>query len=192
MRWEAGRYGAEIATEGRWMGVRVIQRGAAVTGAHLEGRGSQGHGGRRRGRLPRLAAALINAAERIFLPTSNFLLSLDKQVFAEVGDFRFHKSRVATFQGGLQFFFPFCVHKQEENKKKNPTHLWEGKQSRKPVKQNKRQRTKSNQYADRLFLSVTGAPGWVAASPSLQRALPRGHICVCRLSSPSPAFAVDI
>lgn len=75
LRWEAGRRGAEIATEGRWMGVRVIQRGAAVTGAHLEGRGSQGHGGRRRGRLPWLAGALINAAERAFLPASNFSLS---------------------------------------------------------------------------------------------------------------------
>lgn len=117
MRWEAGRYGAEIATEGRWMGVRVIQRGAAVTGAHLEGRGSQGHGGRRSGRLPWLAAALINAAERIFLPTSNFLLSWDKQVFTEVGDFRFHKSRVATFQGGFSVVFFVSTSKKEKKKK---------------------------------------------------------------------------
>lgn len=98
------------------MGVRVIQRGAAVTGAHLEGRGSQGHGGRRSGRLPWLAAALINAAERIFLPTSNFLLSWDKQVFTEVGDFRFHKSRVATFQGGFSVVFFLCPQAKEKKK----------------------------------------------------------------------------
>lgn len=86
------------------MGVRVIQRGAAVTRAHLEGRRSQGHGGRRRGRLPWLAGALINAAERTFLLATNFLLSEGIYTGFRCSRRRL-KSRVARFQGGLRILF---------------------------------------------------------------------------------------
>lgn len=126
-----GRCGAEIATEGRWMGVRVIQRGAAVTGAHLEGRGSQGHGGRRRGRLPWLALALINAAERTFLPASNFSLSQGICKFSQQEEtFDFARVESPDFKVVYSFYFALCVHKQKENKKRdNPTRLCAGKQS---------------------------------------------------------------
>lgn len=166
------------------MGVRVIQRGAAVTGAHLEGRGSQGHGGRRSGRLPWLVAALINAAERIFLPTSNFLLSWDKQVFTEVGDFRFHKSRVATFHGGFSVFL-FLLCPQAKIKIKKKSHSFVGRTvelkacETKQTTNNKIKLLSGSSFIVCHWSSGFGCSFSLAAASSA----PRSHLCL-----PSPFF----
>lgn len=122
-----------------------------------------------RGRLPWLAAALINATERANLPTSNFLLWKSKLMFSVA--VRFCKiSRRSTFV----YFCLVCP----PTKRYNTTCLCERKQIWKPVKQNNKQQNNSAIKIVFYCLVAGAAELGCSFSHAAASSAPRSRLCL--------------